>query len=309
MGTNGKNIGNTNSDYARLIKPVFCFFLMIACLNILPVNAERLSLRKSAEPVEFKALATIEGQLPLSRIAEGKLDIRRAWFTGGATRYAHGVLGDKIEGAQLVVETQAGIKLVAELPIYRVFEDLEPRLVDVNNDNKEEVLVVVSDQRQGASLVVYGVVNQELVPLASTPFLGQAYRWLNPLGIGDFDGNGNKDIALVATPHIGGLLRLYHFDGKDLIQFAEYSGVSTHFIGSTELGLGVVVIASPRDFLLVPDQSRQRLLLLEWKATGWHIHDHLDLSNKLTSSLLPIGENHWQFEDEMGVFYNISVIK
>jgi len=58
-------------------------------------------------------------------------------------------------------------------------------------------------------------------------------RWLNPLGVGDFDGDGRLDIALVATPHIGGRLRLYRYQPGRLTLFAERSGVSTHRIGST----------------------------------------------------------------------------
>jgi len=309
MDTNSKNNWHTNNNYSRFIGSIFFLFLMMMSLNITPINAETLNLDKGTVPIKVEAIVTVEDQLPLSRVAQGTQDIHRAWFAGGTKRYAHGVLGDRIEATQLVVETKMGTRLMVELPADRVFEDLEPRVVDINNDNTEEVLVVVSEQHLGASLVVYGIVNNELVQLATTPFLGQAYRWLNPLGVGDFDGDGNKDIALVATPHIGGLLRLYHINGKKLIQFAEYSGVSTHYIGSTELGLGVVVSASPRDLILVPEQSRRRLLLLEWKTTGWHIHDHLDLPSQLTTSLTPISENEWQFEGENEVFYNISVAK
>ncbi len=42
---------------------------------------------------------------------------------------------------------------------------------------------------------------------------------------------------------------------SNLSLFAEYPGISTHRMGSTELGLGRVASVKPRDQLLVPDQD------------------------------------------------------
>lgn len=312
MSIKGKNTQYIKMVLARLSDSIYALLLlslMSVVINAAPAYAEKLVIRPSTTPIVQKTLTFIDGQIPLSRVAKGKLDISRAWFAGATTRYAHGVLGDRIEASQLVVETKNGNRLVVELPVERVFEDLEPRLVDLNDDKTDEILVVESDQRLGASLVVYDIIDNQLVRLSATPFLGQAYRWLNPVGVGDFDNDGKKDIALIATPHIGGLLRLYHVNGVHLTQFAEYSGVSTHYIGSTELGLGKVVSSVDRDLLLVPNQSRRRLLLLQWTSMGWHIIDQVELSFALSSSLLPIGENQWQFTDNIGKYYDIFVTK
>ena len=96
------------------------------------------------------------------------------------------------------------------------------------------------------------------------------------------------DIALVATPHIGGQLRLYRVEADQLALFAHYSGVSTHRIGSTQLGLGRVVSASPRDRLLVPNQSRRALMLLEWTGSQWQEIARVELPGVLGSSLKPV---------------------
>lgn len=247
------------------------------------------------------------GQLPGSRITRGGRDIAVAWLAGATDRYDHGVLGDALEGARLVVETADGKTLVHELPASRVFEDLHPRLVDLNDDGKDEILLVETDTKQGASLAVYGITNDRLVRLSMTPFLGQSHRWLNPLGVGDFDADGRLDIALVATPHIGGRLRLYRYSEPTLTQFAEIGGVSTHSMGSRSLGLGRVVHNADRDRLLLPAQSHRSLLLLEWTPSGIRQLASQALPGRIVTSLEATGNNRWRFQIGDGRYWEVQV--
>jgi VCBS repeat protein len=212
-----------------------------------------------------------------------------------------------LEASRLVVETFDRERLHVDLPITRVFEDLEPRLADINGDNTDDIIVVESDTKLGASLAVYGIASGRLVRIAATPFLGKPQRWLNPVGVGDFDGDGRVDIALVATPHIGGVLRLYRLQGAILSLFAEYPGVSTHRMGSTELGLGRVISAVPRDRLLVPNQARRAIMLLEWTHNGWQEITRAELPGYLGSSLIPVKADRWRFQLENGEYYEIQL--
>lgn len=245
------------------------------------------------------------GQIPHSRIATGKNNIATAWFAGETKRYAHGILGDTIEASTLIIETSSGKVLQVNLPSSRVFEDLEPRLIDLNKDEKDEIIVIESEISLGASLSIYGVESNQLVRITSTPFLGRPNRWLNPVGVGDFDGDGLSDVALVATPHIGGILRLYQFIDSELILFGEYPGVSNHKIGSKELGLGAVVKGDTKDLLVLPDQAHRVLLLLEWRKNGLKEISKVELPNQLRSSLKIIKSNHWYFQLINGQVYEL----
>lgn len=292
----------------------FCIFLSALLLSLFcpgadTVHSIELKLHAAGPPSIDISAASRPDQLPQSRVARGDRNIVAAWYAGPTDRYRHGVLGDRLEASRLVVETADGEYLQIDLPPSRVFEDLEPRLYDLDGDDRDELIVVESDVDAGASLAVYGIVADRLVRVAQTPFLGQPNRWLNPLGVGDFDGDGRPDIALVATPHIGGRLRLYRYKDATLSLFAEYPGISTHRLGSTELGLGRVVAAVPRDRLLVPNQARRVIMLMEWSPDGWREMTRVQLPGTLGSSLVPMGEGRWRFRLENGRFYEIQIEK
>lgn len=292
----------------RLIILFLALFLAaLFSANVEIALSSELTIHAADPPTRETAVTARADQLPLSRLAQGRRNIITAWFAGPTNRYRHGVLGDDLEASRLVVETAERVLLHVELPLHRVFEDLEPRLADLNGDNSDEILVVESDSQLGASLAVYGVVDGHLTKIAATPFLGRSQRWLNPVGVGDFDGDGHADIALVATPHISGILRLYRLNGAVLSLFAEYPGVSTHSIGSTELNLGRVVSTTPRDRLLVPNQAHQALMLLEWTPDGWHEHTRVALPAALASSLIPLESGRWRVRLDTGNYYEIHL--
>lgn len=234
--------------------------------------------------------------LPHSEPTAGTQDIARAWLADPTGRYPHGVLGDRLEAGTLVAETRDGDELRFELPEHRVFEDLEVRLVDLDGDGRDEMLVVESDVELGAALAIFGIVDERIERLAATAFIGQRNRWLNPLGVGDFDGDGRLDVALVATPHIGGILRLYRFEAHQPTLFAEYRGVSTHAIGMAELGLGSVVRGAPRDRILIPEQALNAFQLLEWTPEGWQVLARTVIPGRMNSSLRAVGDDRWQFD-------------
>ena len=118
---------------------------------------------------------------------------------------------------------------------------------------------------------------------------------------------GSLDIALIETPHIGGILKIFRYTDSGLQLFSEYAGVSNHRIGSTELGLGRVVSSSPRDLLLVPNQAHRALVLLEWSEDGVNELARIELPGRLESSLMQSGENRWRFRLVSGEFYKVSV--
>ncbi len=204
--------------------------------------------------------------VPDSRPGLGTLDVAEAWLVEPTTRYGHGVLGDAVEAAGLLVILRDGRRLSYRLPDDSVFEDLQPRVADLDNDGREEIIVVRSRPGAGAALAVFHVEGGSLSPRAETPAIGRSNRWLNPVGIGDFDGDGGPEVAYVETPHIGGTLRIWQLIGDQLAQVGKLHGFSNHAIGSRELGLSAVLDldGDGSDDLLLPDATRRSLRLVSF---------------------------------------------
>ncbi|MEX3014581.1 FG-GAP repeat domain-containing protein [Gymnodinialimonas hymeniacidonis] len=168
-----------------------------------------------------------------------------AWYDGPTRRYAHGVLGDDIEGTRLHVYAETSISSCLDqsltLPEELVFEDTAPRLADLDGDGTPEIIAVQSHQRLGAQLAVYRAseegVGMDL--LAATPFIGRSNRWLAPIGAADFDGDGVMDIAYIDRPHLARTLRIWRFEGDALTEIATLEGLTNHRIGEPFITGGV----------------------------------------------------------------------
>jgi hypothetical protein len=154
-----------------------------------------------------------------------------AHYEGPVTRYPHGVLGDKIEYDTLAVTLSDGRTLRRRWAAPLVFEDIAPRLWDVDGDGAPEVVTVESHEQRGARLAIWAVRDGTLDRLVSTPFIGQRFRWLAPVGAADLDGDGAIEIAYVDRPHLARVLRIWRFADDNLTEVARAEAVSNHRIG------------------------------------------------------------------------------
>ncbi len=232
-------------------------------------------------------------KLPDTELVTGKRNIKRAWFSGPTSRYGHGVLGDAIEAEAITAELADGSIVAAVLEPSAVFEDRTPRLVDVNNDGHDEILVVKSYLRKGAAVSLVGQVDDQLQILAEAPAIGIANRWLNPVGAADFDGDGTSEIAVVITPHIGGTLQLYEWQGNRLIADHNAFGFSNHAMGSRELGLSAILDVNHDGVMdiIVPDAGRTTLVATSFNNAKAHTLARIDVTGRFTSGLFTVDLN------------------
>ena len=226
------------------------------------------SRRLAATPVAKETRPNI---LPDGEVSKATRNIATAWLTGPTDRYGHGALGDDIEASGIAVELKSGgrlIRLDLTLEDDSVFEDRLARLVDMDGDGEDEVLVVRSTQDRGAALALIEADESGLRIAAQSPAHGLPYRWLNPVGVADFDGDGRPEAAIVRTPHIGGILELFEWNGGELVREQRQPGFSNHINGTRNLGLSAIrdVNGDGVADILVPDASLGSLRMVTFKG-------------------------------------------
>lgn len=230
-------------------KVMRCSILVLFCMMVLP------------------AATFGKDRLPGGGIAEAKGNGPvRAWYEQPTRRYDHGVLGDAIEAGSLVVIDAAGQRYELVLPKAFVFEDITPRIADLDGDGENEVITIRTKLDAGAAVAVYNIKEGKLIERASTAPIGSTHRWLSIAGIGDFLGKGHREIAIVKTPHIGGVLELLSMRASRLVSlYPPQAGYSTHFIGAKFVSLAAVDITGEdrASTLVLPNQARDKIFVLD----------------------------------------------
>ncbi|WP_407691917.1 FG-GAP repeat domain-containing protein, partial [Pseudooceanicola sediminis] len=185
-------------------------------------------------------------------------------FDAPTARYPHGVLGDKIEHGALMLRLSDGRSLRYTLPQSLVFEDTEPRLVDLDADGAPEVIVVESSLTRGARLAVWGAAGR----ITATPHIGQAFRWLAPVGAADLDGDGAVEIAYVDRPHLARILRIWRYRDATLQEVAQAPDVSNHQIGWRTIAGGIALCPGVAPRMILADGGWSDVLALTLLGTG-----------------------------------------
>lgn len=198
-------------------------------------------------------------------IGDGGDGVHRAWYADPTDRYPHGVFGRPENAGALVVEDLRGRQAILRLPADSVFEDLTPRIADFNGDGQNDVLAIRSSVRAGAQIVVYRLAGGALFESAATAPIGRPNRWLSIAGIADYSGNRRPDIALVKTPHIGGILELMSFDRRQLRPVGRpVKGFSNHVFGSLVPSLSATATVNSDRIhdIVLPSQNRRSLKIV-----------------------------------------------
>lgn len=162
-------------------------------------------------------------------------DVTAARYAEPTTRYTHGILGDAIEFGALVM-TVDGVEVTLRLPQTHVFEDVAPRLIDIDQDGVREVMVIETKMTEGARIAIYNGAG-ELV--AATPHVGRTNRWYAPVGAADLDGDGSVEVAYIDRPHLAKTLRVWRYDNGALTEVAALDGATNHRIGEADIAGGI----------------------------------------------------------------------
>jgi len=202
--------------------------------------------------------------LALAAPAAAGESITAARYDDPTTRYAHGVLGDAIEYGALTLDTSEGRRVRFVLPEERVFEDIAPRLADLDGDARADVIVVESHRDFGARLAVYGLDGL----VTATDWIGRPNRWLAPIGAADLDGDGAMDIAFVDRPHLAKTVRVFSWRDATLAEVARAPGYSNHRIGEDFISGGIRECGDGPE-MVVARGDWSGIVSLRWTGEGF----------------------------------------
>ncbi|MEZ5752122.1 MAG: VCBS repeat-containing protein [Paracoccaceae bacterium] len=192
-----------------------------------------------------------------------------ARLTDETDRYPHNVLGGIPGRATLEVTLENGTQLRHTLPDARVFEDIAPRLWDIDADGTPEIVTVESDQSHGARLTAWAIENTGEGPRlhlrTAGEFIGRRFRWLAPLGIADFLGTGAPQIAYVAMPHLARQLVIVAVEGARFVPVRTLDGVSNHRIGD-EVITSTTRLCGTTTEIVVPSGDWRRILGIRFSS-------------------------------------------
>jgi hypothetical protein len=243
--------------------------------DVTPTGAVRIH-RDGAEPTPGALTA-----LPDARFVA--VDDGVAVLSEPTDRYGHGVLGDGVEATGVaVLDREGDVIRRHDAPAGRVIEGIAP-LVGRFDDVGEVLVVTESGPEEGAAVVAYTADGTRL----AGPAIGSGFRWRHGLALAPFGSDGEAELAVVRTPHIGGTVEFYRpVDGR-LEPVAAREGYSSHAIGSRDLdgALAGDIDGDGAVELVVPDDDRRSLAVLRRTATGVAEPFRRPVGGRLTSNV------------------------
>jgi PAS domain-containing protein len=202
-------------------------------------------------------------------------------------RYGHGVLGDAIEaGGVALVATQGGLRTLAQIEFAAplVAEGIMPTWIDWDGDGRRDIVVTLSDDSSGARVAAFG---EDGSSLGMGEAFSQGFRWRHQIAFAPFASDGVEELAVVRTPHIGGVVEFYRRRGNEMERVAQLGGYTSHVIGTRNLDMALA-----GDFdgdgaleVLLPNQELTHLGAVGRRADGARLIWQVEIGSRATTNL------------------------
>ena len=259
-----------------------------------------------------------EDVLPDTRLIQMGTDLY--YLVSPTTRYRHGVLGDDFEAAGFArlrfSETGTPKEQRADEGYSPgVIESLS--LIGLPNLPGTRALVMTISSPDGGSRILLADADGD--PIAWGEPVGRGNRWRHQIAAAPLGPNGEVEIAVVKTPHIGGVLEYYRpvtvageaeqqtdplskgIAPRQVLEVVHSrSGYSTHSIGSRNLSM-----AAAGDFdndgrydLLLPNRARTVLVNVQRTASGSRENYRIRFETEISTNIAVVEDKDWSPTEE-----------
>jgi hypothetical protein len=267
-------------DASPITHPIWLEDGTLAYINLLG----RLSLigQGDIQTLDINALSDVR------ILSDG--DGRLLLLTDPSEGYPHGVLGDSIEGSTItLIDTNSNPIDIHKILIDEgdVIEGIAPIWVDLDGDGEREIIITQSNVETGSRIVVY---REDGSLFASGEPIGQGFRWRHQLAVGQIIPGGSQEIAVIRTPHIGGILEIYALVGDQIEIKAVLEGYSSHQIGSRNLDSALIadINGDGQIEVVTPDQSQTTLAGIQTTNDGLRFFWEAPIGGKLSTNLAAV---------------------
>jgi hypothetical protein len=254
-----------------------------------------------------------EDVLPDTRLIRMGSDLY--YLINPTTRYRHGILGDDLEAAGFA---RLRFPAAGDPEEQRADEGYSPGVIESlgvtglpNLPGTRALIFTVSSRGDGSRIVL---TDDDGDPIATGDPIGRSFRWRHQIAAAPLGPNGEVEIAVVKTPHIGGVLEYYRprtAAGEANLQTDPLSpdippgqvleivhnrlGYSTHSIGARNLSM-----AAAGDFngdgrydLLLPNQPRTVLANIQRTSSGSRENYRIRFEGAISTNIAVVEDRDW----------------
>ena len=179
-----------------------------------------------------------EDGVPGTRMTKGSHPFVEVWLADAVERAGTGVLPGSTAGT-LAARDRAGRVHRLVLPLDRAIEDYVPRLADLDANGRDEIVMALTREAEGAALAIV-TLRQDGLVIAAESEPERSGVWRDPIAIAQLDGEGPLEIATVTAGDGIGRLEVWRLAEGVLGRVMSMKGFRTQIEGTRRAGMAAV---------------------------------------------------------------------